>query len=256
MTIAESYTLSGLAIYLRDTYGMTDFPKPKKYAGFTVSGDDTAPPIRMAVDNPGPGNYATDPNDSNSKPFDGDWINIFGADTSASVQNTQQLGQTARCSDGTHQLSNTEYLLSDGKTQSSIRGIAYSLRDVLCNDKCELPAGISADNARATPTDDGNGCEISVAMPNSAEIYLYRKTHSQGTQWQECWDYTDSMFDMCLIRGPNASDGWVNGEQQFQFYQGGVRDINNPNSFAVKAGHPLDTSKTLQFADIGNGHGR
>ena len=253
--IAESYMMTGIAVYLRDTLGLTDVPKPASRAGIAAKTND-APPVREYFEPLGSTPGADDPNDSNSKPFDGDWEKFFGSDDSQVQADEQQLGQPARCRADTEQTSNSAYVLSDGTTQSSITGIAYSLRQVLCSDKCELPAGITADNARFTATDDGNGCEISVAMPNSVEIYLYRKTHAQNEQVQQCWDYTDVLFNTCLIRGANAGDGWVNGLQQNQFYQGGVRKINDPASFAVKAGNGLDTSKTLQFAPSSGGHGR
>ncbi|PVH97433.1 hypothetical protein DM02DRAFT_658290 [Periconia macrospinosa] len=231
MVIAESYTMAGLAIYLRDAASLPDFPKPAKKV--LVQG-------------------AADPNDQNSEPFSGDWKPLVDFND-AQVTMGDQFGQPAACRLDTIQASNSNYLLSDGKTKTSITDIAYSLRQVLCSDKCELPAGISADNARATLTDDGNGCEISVAMPNSGEIYLRRETHAQGEEAQQCRDYTQTIFETCLIRGPNASDGWVNGMGQNQFYQGGLRKINDPASFAVKAGHPLDTSRTLKFA-LSEGH--
>lgn len=245
MLVAESYTMSGLAIYLRDTLGLSDFPKPGSKVGVTVNSGDG--PVREALSDPTNVQGATDPNDSNSEPFEGDWVQMFGFND-AQVNMGDQLGQPAQCRAETIFASNSAYVLSDGTTKTSITEIAYSLRQVLCTDKCELPAGITDDNARVTPTDDGNGCEISVAMPNSGEIYLYRKTHAQAEQTQQCWDYTQDIFQTCLIRGPNASDGWVNGLEQNQFYQGGLRAINDPASFAVKAGKPLDPKKTLQFA--------
>lgn len=245
MLIAESYTMAGLAIYYRDTLGLSDFPKPKGRASSNV--------IRKKLPSPITVQGATDPNDSNSKPSN-DWIPIVDFND-PQVSMDDELGQPAQCRAETIQASNAAYLLSDGKTKTDITSIAYSLRQVLCSDKCVLPAGITGDNARVTPTDDGNGCEISVAMPNQGEIYLYRKTHAQGEETQECWDYTQVLFQTCLIRGPNASDGWVNGLHQNQFYQGGLRKINDPSSAAVKAGHPLDTSKTLQFAPS-SGHDR
>lgn len=180
---------------------------------------------------------------------------MFGFNN-AQVSMGDQLGQHAQYRTESRRASNANYVLSDGNTKTTITEIAYSLPQVLCTDKCELPAGITNDNARITPTDNGNGCEILVAMPNSGEIYLYRKIHAPGEQAQQCWDYTQATFETCLIRGPNASGGWVNGLQQYQFYQGGLRAINDLASFAVKVGKPLKVKKTLQFAPVEGHPGR
>jgi hypothetical protein len=250
--LAEAYMMAGIAIYLRDTLGLTTLPRPAERGGVAANINDN-PPVRTAIKLPDNFRGATDPNDSNSKPSSNDWNKLFGSDDSQVQAEEQQLGQPARCRTETERTSNTAYVLSDGVTQSSIHGIALLLREVLCNDRCELPKAITDEHARVTPTDDGNGCEISVAIPNSVEIYLYRKMHAQDMAVQRCWDYTKVLFNTCLIRGANAGDGWVDGDQQNEFYQGGMRKINDPASFAVKAGNPLDTDKTLQFAPTSPG---
>jgi hypothetical protein len=65
MLVAECYTMAGLAIYYRDTLGLSYFPKPKGQTGGTF--------IRKKLANPGATQGASDPNDPNSQPSD-DWI--------------------------------------------------------------------------------------------------------------------------------------------------------------------------------------
>lgn len=61
----------------------------------------------------------------------------------------------------------------------------------LCNDgSCPLPEAISNTTALATP--NGSECEIAIALEGGSEVYGYRGTAPDGTQWQQCWDETES----------------------------------------------------------------
>lgn len=112
---------------------------------------------------------------------------------------------------------------------------------VLCNDKCEAPAGISSDSVVATP--DNDGCEIAIILPNNVEAYSYRGTHAQGAQWQDCWDSLANITESCIKNGPNT--GWVNGPDDYEFFQAGFRALNGEGS---KHGQ-LDGSKALKDAN-------
>jgi hypothetical protein len=119
--------------------------------------------------------------------------------------------------------------------------LQYMMREVLCNDKCEAPPGINT-NAVAATTDQ-DGCEIAIVLPNEVEAYAYRGTHSQGAQWQDCWDSFANITEKCVKDDP--ATGWVNGPDDYQFYQSGYRKLNGEGSRHA----PLDGSNALPDAD-------
>lgn len=127
----------------------------------------------------------------------------------------------------------------------SPKELQYMMREVLCNDKCEKPPGINSNAIAATQVQDG--CEIAIALPNDVEAYAYRATHSQGLQWQECWDSFMNITEKCVKDDP--ATGWVNGPDDYQFYQSGYRKLNGEGS----RHDPLDGSNALPDADGGNG---
>src|SRR5215469_8149299 len=106
---------------------------------------------------------------------------------------------------------------------------------VLCNDKCESPPGIPTGAVAATPVNDG--CEIAIVLPNNVEAYAYRGTHSQGLQWQDCWDSFMNITEKCVQDNP--ATGWVNGPDPYEFFQSGYRKLNGDGSKHA----PLDGSK-------------
>ncbi|KAJ4350342.1 uncharacterized protein N0V89_008963 [Didymosphaeria variabile] len=119
--------------------------------------------------------------------------------------------------------------------------LQYMMRETLCNNKCELPQGLPA--ASVATTKDGNdGCEIAIILPNNVEAWAYRATQSTGPQWQDCWDSFANITEKCVKNDP--ATGWVNGPDDYQFYQSGIRPLNGDGS---KHGQ-LDGSNALKDA--------
>ncbi|XXH03994.1 hypothetical protein Hte_010403 [Hypoxylon texense] len=112
------------------------------------------------------------------------------------------------------------------------REILYMMRETLCNDRCENPQWIRSQSVKATKK-GSDGCEISIALTGSMEAWAVRDTHSQGEQWQDCWDSlanaTDKCTDMDSQKGGHAT-GWVNGPDDYEFFQIGYRALNGPSS--------------------------
>ncbi|KAF4313370.1 hypothetical protein GTA08_BOTSDO01005 [Botryosphaeria dothidea] len=102
--------------------------------------------------------------------------------------------------------------------------LIYRLREVVCNDKCETPAGIADDTVIIYQNDDKTDCEISVDIDGDIEAWVYRGSPSQGSQWQQCWDSTENIIKKCINNGPNK--GWWNGPDYGQFYETGFRPLN------------------------------
>lgn len=92
-------------------------------------------------------------------------------------------------------------LVNKVKTSNSVKTpkeILYMMRETLCNNKCENPPDLPQKSVFATP--DQDGCEIAVAIESAVEAWVYRGTHSQGLQWQECWDSTMNASDTLSAR--------------------------------------------------------
>ncbi|KAL9617309.1 MAG: hypothetical protein Q9160_007889 [Pyrenula sp. 1 TL-2023] len=120
-------------------------------------------------------------------------------------------------------------LVNKVKTSSSAKTpkeILYIMRETLCNDKCENPPDIPQKSVFATP--DGDGCEIAIAIESGVEAWAYRGTHSQGPQWQDCWDSTMNITETCVK--DSLATGWVNGPDDYEFFQLGYRPINGKGS--------------------------
>ena len=111
----------------------------------------------------------------------------------------------------------------------------------LCNNNCEPPANIPAINIAATP--DRDGCEIAIALPNSNEAYAYRGTASTGAQWLDCWDSFASIIENCIKDQANAA--WVNGPDEYEFFQAGYRSVNDPSSKHMGKGVKLSNQLRL-----------
>jgi hypothetical protein len=78
---AEAYMMAEIAVYLRDTLGLADLPRPANRVGASAktNGD---PPVRTAIELPANFQGATDPNDSNGKPSINNWNKLLGSDNS------------------------------------------------------------------------------------------------------------------------------------------------------------------------------
>lgn len=100
--------------------------------------------------------------------------------------------------------------------------ILFRMREVLCNDKCENPAGIDSKFVSLKP--GPTSCEMYIAMSATVEAYFVRTSPSQGSQWQQCWDSTENIINKCVNNGPNK--GWWNGPDYGQFYEVGFRALD------------------------------
>ncbi|KAF1985452.1 hypothetical protein K402DRAFT_109487 [Aulographum hederae CBS 113979] len=111
-----------------------------------------------------------------------------------------------------------------GDGEIDVNGLMYRLREVVCNNQCAVPAGISSAAVAIKTSNNGDSCEISVALEGGVEAWIYRMSPSTGDQWQQCWDSTENIINSCIQNGPNT--GWWNGNP-YQFNQLGLRPLND-----------------------------
>ncbi|KAL1600665.1 hypothetical protein SLS60_007053 [Paraconiothyrium brasiliense] len=138
----------------------------------------------------------------------------------------------------------------DGK-DNKVNDLLYRLRQVVCDGSCAVPQGI--DSKYVAVYHNGGECEVSIGLSTTTEIYFYRSIWPGdgpdfATVWQECWDSTDNIIKKCVKN--SAKSGWWyvlisylavafrvisltirrNGDHVYQFYQGGLRALNDPNA--------------------------
>ncbi|KAL7622783.1 hypothetical protein AAE478_006462 [Parahypoxylon ruwenzoriense] len=115
------------------------------------------------------------------------------------------------------------------------RQILYMMRETLCNDKCEKPSSIQSKSVKATKKGK-DGCEIAVALTGNMEAWAVRDTHSQGLQWQDCWDSLANATEKCanMDKQDGRATGWVNGPDDYEFFQIGYRSLNGGGSLHSK----------------------
>ncbi|RDL32681.1 uncharacterized protein BP5553_09137 [Venustampulla echinocandica] len=108
-------------------------------------------------------------------------------------------------------------------------GLLYRLRDTLCNNKCEIPAGIDA-QAGAIVTGAGGRCEISVGIQGGSEGYAVRDRSISGDeQVKLCWDNLERLITTCVQN--QAKHGWQGGiDPNPAFYEAGFRTLNPPDN--------------------------
>ncbi|KAI9775690.1 MAG: hypothetical protein M1839_000957 [Geoglossum umbratile] len=118
--------------------------------------------------------------------------------------------------------------------------LLYTLRQVICSNECGEPANVPSGVAWTKGSKTTGDCEISIAMPNDVEAYMYRGTPSTGVQWQRCWNSTQAIIENCVKNGPNK--GWANGPADYEFYEGGFRPLNDKGAIhAPMPKNPLQT---------------
>ncbi|KAE9364748.1 hypothetical protein N431DRAFT_520352 [Stipitochalara longipes BDJ] len=100
------------------------------------------------------------------------------------------------------------------------------MRQQLCAGPCAAPSGIPA--AEVAIYQNSAECEISVGISSTTEAFMYRGTAPDGPEWQQCWDSTWNIIYDCVKDGPNT--GWWNGDYVYQFYQAGVRPLNDKSA--------------------------
>ncbi|KAI0836640.1 hypothetical protein F5Y06DRAFT_100307 [Hypoxylon sp. FL0890] len=117
--------------------------------------------------------------------------------------------------------------ISDG-ANATPREILYMIRETLCNNKCENPAKIPSQSVKATKKGT-DGCEIAVALTANMEAWAVRDLASTGDEWQDCWDSLANATERCTDMTQNAT-GWVNGPDDYEFFQIGYRALNGQGS--------------------------
>lgn len=127
--------------------------------------------------------------------------------------------------------------LTDG-SYHSVNDILYMLREAVCGGSCAAPNAIDSKYVAAYQND--GLCEVSVALSSTSELFVNRDTWPDGsdkdfnTIWQECWDSTQNIIDKCIDN--QAKSGWWNGDHVYQFYQAGVRSLNDPAAHHTQNG--------------------
>lgn len=128
----------------------------------------------------------------------------------------------------------------------SPRDIYNSMRDQACQNKCETLAGIPSDLMTSTKEGD-TGCECAIKVSHSQELYFY--TTNDG---QNCYDATTKIIDNCL---GSQQTGWLNGVNGYEFYQIGVRPLNDAEAkhdpFADDAPYLGHTQANCNVGDAG-----
>ncbi|KAI9772214.1 MAG: hypothetical protein M1840_000963 [Geoglossum simile] len=118
--------------------------------------------------------------------------------------------------------------------------LLYTLRQVICSNSCDKPANLPDGVAWASGSKTTGDCELAVAMPDNVEAYMYRGTPSTGVQWQQCWNSTQAIIETCVKNGPNK--GWANGPNDFEFFEGGFRPLNDQGAIhKPMSNQPLST---------------
>ncbi|KAH7382503.1 hypothetical protein DE146DRAFT_704047 [Phaeosphaeria sp. MPI-PUGE-AT-0046c] len=109
-------------------------------------------------------------------------------------------------------------------TNGSLQDLLFKLREEACSRTCSTAGPDIPGKAVSTLNDNGQ-CEIRVAITGNIEAYLYRATPARGDQQQQCWDSFEAILNKCVNNGPNK--GWWNGNHVSQFYEAGVRPLND-----------------------------
>ncbi|KAE9977706.1 hypothetical protein EG327_007646 [Venturia inaequalis] len=123
-----------------------------------------------------------------------------------------------------------------------INSLIFELRQGSCTNACSLPPDLAGGVLSRWQNADKTACELAIALPNGAEAWTYRSTPSTGVEWQDCWDSFSNITEQCVKNG--ANNGWVNGPDDYQYYQAGIRPINDPSG-AHSTTDPLDPDFTL-----------
>ncbi|EEY16773.1 predicted protein [Verticillium alfalfae VaMs.102] len=122
-----------------------------------------------------------------------------------------------------------------GGSATSVNELLYKLRETVCGGTCKAPDGV--DSKYAAVYQSNGACEVSIAVSSEIEVYVNRDTwpdnnNDFNTIWQQCWDSTENIIDKCVDN--RAKSGWWNGDHVYQFYQAGVRQLNDPEAHHTK----------------------
>ncbi|KAN0070632.1 hypothetical protein V8E54_011501 [Elaphomyces granulatus] len=99
-----------------------------------------------------------------------------------------------------------------------------TMRQIICSQSCNQgPAGIPSGSVQVISDANNQACAIVAALAAGFQAIVYRATPFTGTQQQQCWDST--AFSINCTTNPNHL-GWVNGPDDYQFYQAGFQSLN------------------------------
>ncbi|KAI9762486.1 MAG: hypothetical protein M1840_001246 [Geoglossum simile] len=112
--------------------------------------------------------------------------------------------------------------------QAPASEILFRMRDQACQGKCESIAGVPANLMAAKKVSD-NGCEYAAKISSGRELYFYATSSGDN-----CYKATERMINNCMADkndgNPIHDSSWINGPNYGEFYQVGVRTLNDPKA--------------------------
>jgi hypothetical protein len=133
--------------------------------------------------------------------------------TPQAPNHTPMDGRPAQCDGNTFLLPNT-WRLSDGAESKT--EILYRMRDQACQGLCESIEGVDA--TYMSGIKDGDSCEYSIKIHQNREMWL-----TVSESGQNCYEALSRIDGQCP---GNSQGGWINGPNEYEFYQFGVRELN------------------------------
>ncbi|XXH04601.1 hypothetical protein Hte_011018 [Hypoxylon texense] len=225
---AAAYHMSAVAIYFKQKFNLSYFPRPRAYPAQGVTLSSNGPDVEvleMLTANDVNGKGAQDVNDPNSAPDMTQWEQISGP---AWAPDFAPLPSDKQASCGNYLNANfpPSFVLLDGT--ASVRDLLYRMRDQACQTLCQNIQGVPGNLMSAKRISD-DGCEYAAKISSGKEAYFYVTNPGQN-----CYDATAKAIDSCLTDhndgNPLHEAGWVNGPNYGEFYQVGVRDLNGAGS--------------------------
>ncbi|KAI9766649.1 MAG: hypothetical protein M1839_004789, partial [Geoglossum umbratile] len=122
----------------------------------------------------------------------------------------------------------------------SPKQLLYRMRQMICNGTCSSPEGVPPAVVAIAQNDAKESCEISVGISKDAEAYMYRTTPAVDVEWQECWDSTQNIIEVCVK--DTANKGWWNGDHVYQFYEAGFRALNDKQGVHVSSSSTISST--------------
>ncbi|KAI1376488.1 hypothetical protein F4677DRAFT_79794 [Hypoxylon crocopeplum] len=223
---ASAYHLSAVAIYLKQKFNLSYFPRPWEYPDHGVTVSQNKPNVEV-LEMPSVADLssggASDVNDPNSGPDSSQWDLISGpAWAPANTVKPIPKDQVASCGNNLNANFPPGFVLLD-KT-APVSEILYRMRDQACQGLCQNIQGVPGNLMTAKKQGD-NGCEYAAKISAGKEAYLYATGAGQN-----CYDATEKSINNCMAADDNGDAiheaGWINGPNYGEFYQVGVRDLN------------------------------
>lgn len=115
-----------------------------------------------------------------------------------------------------------EWSISNGKADKT--HLLYSMRDQACQGLCENLKDIDGKYVAAVKR--GDACEYSIKIHPNREMYMYVTNSGQN-----CYDATARIESQCQ---GNSQGGAINGPNDGENYQFGVRDLNSELAWHAK----------------------